>query len=215
MRKATGFRHPVDIRSNEKIAALIGEHGPAGYGVYWMIIEMLHREEGMRIEYSEKRIRRMQAQTGMDREAFRRLLQDLIDIYDLLAVEEGHLVSAISYRRRSRPKQQSAPQPATEAPPAAPPQPAAEVPPAEQEHSPEELQFHEELKSYIAWRTPAISRMLQPLTVAQSLHLRHTYDEATFFHALDQVQNTPALRLPGTPAYDALMKVLEETAAVT
>lgn len=225
MRKANSFRHPVDGRSNDKIAALIGERGAAGYGAYWMIIEMLHREEDGRIEYSQKRIRRMQAQTGMDRDAFGRLLQDLIDIYELLAVEDacppntitcrpgspGFLVSTIGYRRR-KPKQQAIVQPPaeTETPPVTPPEPAAEDSPTPQSHAPEDIGFHQQLKKYIAWRAPAIDRLLQPLTVEQSLYFREMYDDTDFFDALDQIQENPHLRPDGSNAYDVLIKVLEK-----
>jgi hypothetical protein len=40
--QTTSFRHPVDIRHDDRIADLIAAHGHAGYGVYWMVLEMLH-----------------------------------------------------------------------------------------------------------------------------------------------------------------------------
>jgi hypothetical protein len=113
MRKSTSFRHPVDTRHDDRIALLIADHGPAGYGIYWMIIEMLHNRETMQIEYDKKMIRRMAAQTGMKHEEFHNLLQDMIYDYDLFEIadcvpsmgQQGFIRSTIIYRKPRKPKQ--------------------------------------------------------------------------------------------------------------
>lgn len=112
MAKIVSFRHPSGLRHDERIAALIGNHGPAGYGVYLMIIEMLYRTESMRMEYSDKMIKRMAALTGLKYSDFDRLFNDMISLYDLFVVEgsnltyrQGYFCSAITYRKPKKPRQ--------------------------------------------------------------------------------------------------------------
>jgi hypothetical protein len=105
MAKSSSFRHSVDIRHDERIAALIGNHGATGYGIYWMIVEMLHRREDMRIEYNDTMLRRMSAQLGLKHMEFKVLLQELIELYELFAREDGYLVSTLVYRKPKKPRQ--------------------------------------------------------------------------------------------------------------
>lgn len=80
MAKPTSFRHPVLPISDDRIAALIGERGAFGYGLYWMIIETLYREESMQVECCDKQIRRMAAHMCTDLLEFRRLLKELVRV---------------------------------------------------------------------------------------------------------------------------------------
>ncbi|RYD57131.1 MAG: DUF4373 domain-containing protein [Sphingobacteriales bacterium] len=112
MRKQTNFHHPVDTYRDDRFADLIAAHGHAGYGIYWMIIEMLHSQETMQIEYSDKAIRRMAARIGMKQEQFHHLLHDMIYDYDLLEIvdnvpsmgKQGYIRSTITYRKPPKPK---------------------------------------------------------------------------------------------------------------
>ena len=38
------FSHDYNARNDIKIQALLVEHGAVGYGVYWIIVEILHEE---------------------------------------------------------------------------------------------------------------------------------------------------------------------------
>lgn len=40
------FSHDQDARGDEKIVKLLRDHGPLGYGVYWLIVEKLYGGEG-------------------------------------------------------------------------------------------------------------------------------------------------------------------------
>ena len=40
------FSHDCDARLNNKMLKLRATHGPAGYGIYWMLVERLRAEEG-------------------------------------------------------------------------------------------------------------------------------------------------------------------------
>jgi hypothetical protein len=108
MPRAINLRHSHLSRTDGRLASLIGDHGPTGYGVYWMIIEMLHSEEFADMKCDDKMVKRMSAQVGIGIFRFRQLLGQLIDLYDLLRMEDGRLVPVIVYRlsagrhRRSR-----------------------------------------------------------------------------------------------------------------
>jgi len=118
MRKLTPFRHPIDIRRDDRIVDLIAAHGHAGYGVYWMIVEILHSHEHMQLPYDVKAIRRMAAQVGMKHEEFHNLLQDMIHDFDLFEIadcqpdagQQGFIRSTITYRKPRKPKQAAEPQ---------------------------------------------------------------------------------------------------------
>ncbi|RYD57607.1 MAG: DUF4373 domain-containing protein [Sphingobacteriales bacterium] len=193
MARAKNFRHPADARNNEKIAALVGDHGPAGYGAYWMILEILHREEGMCIEYTEKRMKRLGGQIGMEREAFARLLQDMIEIYELLEVADGRLVSAISYTgSRKSPKAIAIEPAANDATieSAHIQKQDVEEPavPSPEGHTAEELEQHNALKELIATRAPNAERLLPPISVAESLFFYENYEQVAIIAALDRLQ---------------------------
>lgn len=40
------FKHDLDAREDEKMRALVMKKGASGYGIYWMIVEDLYRNEG-------------------------------------------------------------------------------------------------------------------------------------------------------------------------
>lgn len=113
MRKQAPFRHPTDLRRDDRIADLIAVHGHAGYGVYWMILEILHSHENMQVPYEVKTIRRMAAQVGMPHKEFHNLLQDMLVDYDLFEIadwqpdtgQQGYIRSTIAFRKPRKAKQ--------------------------------------------------------------------------------------------------------------
>ena len=44
------FTHDYNARNDIKIQALLVEHGAIGYGVYWIIIEILHEESTKKLK---------------------------------------------------------------------------------------------------------------------------------------------------------------------
>ena len=40
------FRHDTDASLDPKVQMLLAEHGPAGLGVYWAMVELMVRDEG-------------------------------------------------------------------------------------------------------------------------------------------------------------------------
>ncbi|RYD58189.1 MAG: DUF4373 domain-containing protein [Sphingobacteriales bacterium] len=210
MPRTRTLRHRTDARHNERIAALVGDHGPAGYGAYWMILEIMHREEGMRIEHSRPRMRRLAAQVGIDATEFARLLQGMIEIYELFAVDENYLVSTIGYTRHS--KQVLPQQPIERASATHPELPAPKedmvIEPATD--SPVRAQdIHNWLNRTISRRAPAAVRSLLPLSIAESVYIYKHYDDEPVFAAIDQLQADTALHNHGGNMYNAIRKLLD------
>lgn len=46
MKETYYFKHDYHARTDEKIVELLKEHGPAGYGLYWMLIEKIYENGG-------------------------------------------------------------------------------------------------------------------------------------------------------------------------
>lgn len=124
MGKIRTFRHPVQPLADDRISMLIAERGALGYGAYWMIIEALHREPSLQLPNTEIQLRKLAAHTGISLHDFSQLLQDLIEVYGLLALQADCLVSTVQYRRPPRRE----PQPATALVSLAPEKPAANEP---------------------------------------------------------------------------------------
>ncbi|RYD56797.1 MAG: DUF4373 domain-containing protein [Sphingobacteriales bacterium] len=217
MPRAKILRHSTDTRHNEKIAALVGDHGPAGYGAYWMVLEILHREQDMRIEHSKARMLRLAGQVGMVADAFARLLDDMIELFELLEIVDGHLVSTLSYTRHSKPRQ-----PAIEAP-----EPTIDEAPAEQTSAPEPddeetkrylskgydrtgIEMHQWLKLVISRHSPAMERFLMSPLIDQSIYICTHYDIEAILSAIDELQDNADLRGRCSTTYDAIRRVLDK-----
>lgn len=87
------FPHDYNARADEKTAALINDHTATGYGVFSILTEILHEEEGSRIEYSEKRLRRLAGNCKVDFDKFKAIIDDCINIYELWALQDGYFYS--------------------------------------------------------------------------------------------------------------------------
>ena len=48
-KEAFYFSHDYNARNDIKIQALLAEHGAIGYGVYWIIVEILHEESARKL----------------------------------------------------------------------------------------------------------------------------------------------------------------------
>jgi len=49
MKESYYFSHDYEPTSDPKIAALLGEFGAVGYGIFWRIVEMLHSSKDHQI----------------------------------------------------------------------------------------------------------------------------------------------------------------------
>ena len=75
------FSHDSDARLSKKMLMLRAKHGPAGYGVYWMLVERLRAEEGY---CSEKNYTMLSFDFHADEELIRSVVEDF-GLFDLSA----------------------------------------------------------------------------------------------------------------------------------
>lgn len=82
--KAKYFKHDCNARNDDKLTALRIEHGPAGYGVYFMILERLREEENYQGQMTDRYIRAL----AYDFHAEASLIRTVIQDFGLFEVDE-------------------------------------------------------------------------------------------------------------------------------
>lgn len=87
------FPHDYNARADEKTAALIADHGVEGYGLYMVLIEMLHEEDSAKIEYSDQKIKRICRPLKIEIDTAKEIIDDCISEYELFIVKEGFFYS--------------------------------------------------------------------------------------------------------------------------
>ena len=80
MKNTLYFQHDQDASTDEKILDLRCEFGWEGYGIYWALIEWMHRESG-RLEYKLKRI-------SSHLNCKPEIIKAMVDEFELFVIEE-------------------------------------------------------------------------------------------------------------------------------
>lgn len=87
------FSHDYNARSDMKLSALTDDFGPAGYGVYWCIIEILHEEETHKLPALTYVYKSIAKQMSTSAEQVLNIVQGCINDYDLFKQEGGYFYS--------------------------------------------------------------------------------------------------------------------------
>ena len=80
------FQHDFYARNDEKIEELIDKHGLAGYGAFWIIVEMMHEHRG------KMPVKRLQSIADLYHVPIE-MLEDIVDRFDLFHIEGAKIVS--------------------------------------------------------------------------------------------------------------------------
>lgn len=86
------FPHDYNARADDGTAALITQHGATGYGIYMIVTEILHEDDESKIEYSEKKLRRIAASCKTKYDDFKAIIDDCID-FELWVLQDGYFLS--------------------------------------------------------------------------------------------------------------------------
>ena len=70
------FPHDYNSRNSDNTKELIDEYGSAGYGEYWIISEMLHEEDGSKIELTDRFYRRGAKSTKFTLDQYKKFIED-------------------------------------------------------------------------------------------------------------------------------------------
>lgn len=86
------FPHDFNARHDTALSVLISEFGAAGYGIFWVVVEMLHEAEENRIPLKAITIKAIALSMRLDEVTTNAILDRCLE-YDLLAVRDGFLYS--------------------------------------------------------------------------------------------------------------------------
>jgi hypothetical protein len=79
------FPHTADARNNLlKILPMRQKYGAEGYGLFWMVVEVLREQPDYRIPLTDQLISCLAIQFIVDTELLRKFLNDCINVYGLL-----------------------------------------------------------------------------------------------------------------------------------
>lgn len=76
------FSHDYDSCNDPQLAAMVGEFKAEGYGIYWRIIELLHKEGGY-LAFDMVSFTAISRSIDSDVETVKNLIQKSIDVYKL------------------------------------------------------------------------------------------------------------------------------------
>lgn len=80
------FQHDYNARNDRKIAALVKKHKAAGYGIFWVVCEMMH-EEGGGLEFDEITFGAIAKDINEETEFIKTVLNDCVSEFKLFSVD--------------------------------------------------------------------------------------------------------------------------------
>lgn len=87
------FPHYYNSRISDELIQLAEDHKAAGYGLYWIIMEILHEAEDSHMDYDERQVARLARRYAMPEETIRKIIDDCIHVYELFLEEDGRICS--------------------------------------------------------------------------------------------------------------------------
>lgn len=87
------FKHLSNSRNDPKHIVMISEWGMTGYGLFWVIIEILRESTRYRLEDKEYNWLAIAHQAQLPVDKVKQFVQDCHTKYDLLTMEDGFIFS--------------------------------------------------------------------------------------------------------------------------
>jgi hypothetical protein len=84
------FKHDYEAGSDEKLEELIEQYGAIGYGVYWWVVERLHKENNS-IELTERFFKSVSRKMKQKLEKIKQLLNEMVEDFNLFEVDNNFL----------------------------------------------------------------------------------------------------------------------------
>ncbi len=97
MKDAYFFHHDANARNDPRILLIRAKHGAAGYGAFFMIVEMLREEESLKLEVNEDLIPMIALGIGAPIEFVQKVVDDCVE--RKLFTRDTHLYSLSLIRR--------------------------------------------------------------------------------------------------------------------
>ena len=86
------FSHDYNARNDIKIQALLVEHGAVGYGVYWIIVEILHEETAKKLKLDSLIFVAIARQASTSVEQAKAIVECCLK-YELFTEDDGYFFS--------------------------------------------------------------------------------------------------------------------------
>lgn len=102
MKETFYFSHDANARHDPKISAMICRYGMAGYGMYWILIEMLREDENHKLPAKEYIWSAIALQMLANAEQIKTYVNDLINEFDLLRSDGSFFWSESLIRRMKK-----------------------------------------------------------------------------------------------------------------
>lgn len=85
------FSHDYGTRNKLKMAALLQTSGTRGYGLFWVIVEMMYEDSKKWLELEEYTYLAIKKESGEDLDFIRQFIRDCIDTYKVFIEEDGKI----------------------------------------------------------------------------------------------------------------------------
>ena len=87
------FKHDYDERGKGVLEDMVRDHGAMGYGAYNIFKEIMHQSDDSRLEFTEKRKKRLARGMSVTEDWLNGWVTDCIELYEIYRLENGFLVS--------------------------------------------------------------------------------------------------------------------------
>jgi len=87
------FAHDYEAAADPKILCMLSEYGGEGYGLYWRLIELLHKETNNVLAHNKFLVLALSKQMVMEEEKVKAFIGDCINKYELFNENENGFYS--------------------------------------------------------------------------------------------------------------------------
>lgn len=96
------FQHDYNARNDKRTKALLKKHGAAAYGLYWILVEMLHEDAESGVELDEIQYEILSSDTKLTVRKVETIISDCINVYKLFELQDGILKSQRVERNKDK-----------------------------------------------------------------------------------------------------------------
>ena len=98
-KEAYYFSHDANARNDPKILSMMLDYGIEGYGMFWIVIEIMREQDGYKITEDKSTYRALAMQMRKGVTEVKKFLTDCIEEYELLELENNFIYSNSLMRR--------------------------------------------------------------------------------------------------------------------
>jgi hypothetical protein len=85
------FRHHFDASNDIKMSALMADYGLTGYGLFWLILEIMCDQPYQRLKLDEYSNQLIKLKSKLDDRYIRSFINDCLNVYHLFEKDDDHI----------------------------------------------------------------------------------------------------------------------------